>query len=77
VTSIQTTYYPRLLAPFFPVTSPSQGLIFGEHFVIFFGVDLVYRFTLYTWYQQWYQKPDRPGLRICDIGTGIIIALVG
>jgi hypothetical protein len=41
VTSIQTTYYPRLLAPFFPVTSPSQGLSFGEHFVIF---------SVLTWY---------------------------
>jgi len=76
VTSIQTTYHPRLLAPFVPVTSPSQSLIFQEHFVIF-SIDLVCRFTLYTWYQQWYQRPDRPGLRFCDIGTGIIIASVG
>jgi hypothetical protein len=81
VTSIQTTYYPRLLAPFFPVTSPSQRFNFWRTFCHFFCVDVVvdvvYRFTLYTWYQQWYQRPDWPGLRFCDIGTGIIIALVG
>ncbi len=41
VTSIQTTYHPRLLAPFVPVTSPSQSLIFQEHFVIFSAL---------TWY---------------------------